>query len=91
MARKPDPPETFEEVKDTNKWAKPPVDPAVGEVLNAVKGVSTHRLYMNCYLSKSTIQRLRAKTINRTKRPQHMTLVGVLNAAGLEYAIRRKK
>jgi hypothetical protein len=91
MAKKPDPPEQFPEVKDTNKWIKPPRDPAVDEVCNAVKNVSTQKLYLNCYLSKSTIQRLRANSAQRTRRPQHMTLTGVLGAAGLEYAIRRKR
>lgn len=81
----------FEELqeKDLTKWAKPPKDPAVAEVVNAVKAFNTHTLYMNCYLSRSTIERLRKP--NGTRKPQHMTLVGVLGAAGLEYAIRKRR
>jgi len=81
----------FEELreKDKSKWEKPPRDPAIDEVVTAVRRFSTRQLYMNCYLSESTIRKLRRP--NGTRRPQHMTLTGVLNAAGLEYAIRRKK
>jgi len=81
----------FEELqyKDKSKWVKPPRDPGIDEVVHAVRQRTTHELYMNCYLSKSTISKLRRP--NGTRRPQHMTLVGVLGAAGLEYAIRKRK
>lgn len=75
--------------KDENKWKKPPRDPAVGEVLGAVNHLDSRYLYMNSYLSRSTIYKLRKP--GGTRRPQHMTLVGVLGAAGLEYRITRKK
>jgi hypothetical protein len=77
------------EEKDPNKWKKPPVDPAIADVLQAVRKYSNDFLYSRCYLSRSTIARLRK--VNGTRRPQHMTLTGVLGAVGLEYGIRRKK
>ena len=77
------------EEKDLNRWKKPPREPAIDDVVAAVKGVSNHQLYMNCYLSKSTIQKLRRP--DGTRKPQHMTLTGVLGAAGLEYVIRKRK
>ena len=73
-----------------SKWVKPLRDPAVTDVLTAIDGVPTTEIYLNSYLSRSTISKLRHPK-NGTKRPQHMTLVGVLGAIGMEYVIRRRK
>jgi hypothetical protein len=83
----------FEELqdKDKSKWVKPPRDPAVDQVVELVRNYTTHRLYMNSFLSKSTIYKLRKNGHDATRRPQHLTLVGVLGAAGYEYVVRRKK
>jgi hypothetical protein len=87
-AKKPGPAESD---KDKSKWVKPPRDPAVDEVVELVKNRSNQQLYMNSFLSKSTIYKLRKRGPDATRRPQHLTLVGVLGAAGYEYVVRRKK
>jgi hypothetical protein len=67
---------------------KPAVDPDISKLVRAIRTSSTADLYHNSYLSRGTIDRLRKQ---KTKRPQHLTMVGVANAAGLEYRLVPKK
>ena len=78
---------------DTEKrlFKKPLRDPGIEEVVDKVNNYSTSDIYHNSYLSRSTIRKLRRTDDKATRRPQHMTLTGVLNACGYEYAIRRMK
>lgn len=70
------------------KPEKPLLDPDVHRLVRAVRSHAVSDLYHNSYLSRGTIVRLMK---NQTKRPQHLTMVGIANAAGLEYRLVPKK
>ena len=67
---------------------KPLRDPDIDKVQAIIKGLTVADVYYNSYLSKSCIRNLKK---NVTRKPQHMSMVGMLASAGFEYQIRRKK
>jgi len=63
---------------------KPPVDPTVRQCAVAISFMTARELSDKSWISESTAR----KIINgQTKRPQHLTLVGLLKAAGFEFGI----
>lgn len=73
--------------KANGKLQKPIHDPDVDRLVRAVRGLSTADLYHNSYLSRGTIKRLRD---GKTSRPQHLTMVGIAQAAGMKYELVKK-
>jgi hypothetical protein len=66
------------------KPVKPAVDPDIGVLLAATRTLENSQLYHNSYLSRGTINNLRKR---KTKRPSHMTMVGIAAAAGLKWKL----
>jgi hypothetical protein len=82
----------FNGLKDRPATLKrPPRDPAVDDVVRLLEGKDTHTIWMNSWVSKSTIRRLRRQDAFRTRHPQHSTLSTCANAVGYEYVLRRRK
>jgi hypothetical protein len=67
---------------------RPPRDPDVEAVVKILEGKDTHEIWMNSWVSKSTIRRLRNM---QTRHPQHGTLQTCAGAVGYEYVLRRKR
>ena len=79
----------FEELKERSPALKRPLrDPHVDDVVQLLDGKSTHDVWMNSWVSKSTIRRLRKR---QTRHPQHSTMVTCAGAVGYEYVLKRKK
>jgi hypothetical protein len=74
--------------RDKNGKLKKPIhDPDVAQLVRAVRSITIDDLYYNSYLSRSTIKRLRE---GKTSRPQHLTMVGIAQAAGYKYELVKK-
>lgn len=67
---------------------RPPKDPDIGNVVVLMSGKTTHDIWMNSWVSKTTIRRLRH---GHTRHPQHSTMITCASAVGYEYVLRRKK
>src|SRR5262245_38395343 len=67
---------------------KPTRDPDIDQVQAILSNMTVADVYNNSYLSRSCIRNLKK---NKTRKPQHMSMVGMLASAGYEYQIRRKK
>lgn len=73
--------------KYRGKPKKPILDPGVAALARAIRTHKLDDLYHNSYLSRSTIKRLKEQ---KTTKPQHMTMVGIAQAAGFEYKLVKK-
>lgn len=79
----------FEELQERSPALKrPPRDPDIDPVVKLMNGKTTHEIWMQSWVSKSTIRRLRRA---QTRHPQHSTMVTCANAVGYEYVLRRKR
>lgn len=79
----------FEELKERSPALKRPArDPEVATMIALLEGKTTHEVWLNSWVSKSTIRRLRTA---QTRHPQHSTMVTCANAVGFEYVLRRKR
>jgi len=78
----------LEEINMHNRFIKPEVDPGINHVVQTTAKLSVDAIYRNCYLSKSTIRKIKTGV---TRRPQHMTMTALYRAAGFELvAVKRK-
>ena len=63
---------------------KPDSDKVVFELLRLMRGRTNARIARQTYVAPSTISKLRTR---RTRYPTHITVVGILKALGLRYAV----
>lgn len=66
---------------------KPKIDPIVRQVAVTISFMTAKELHDNSYLSMSTCYNILR---GRTKRPQHLTVVGLLQAAGFGYELKKR-
>ena len=66
---------------------KPKRDPDVAKLVAQTDGYSNADIYHNTFLCRGTISKLRG---GKTRRPSHMTMIGVAAAVGLEWRLVKK-
>lgn len=67
---------------------RPERDKAVFELLRAMRGLRNCEIAKKTFVSPSTISNLRTR---RTRYPQHLTMVAIAEAIGMQYTLTEKQ